>query len=568
MKFSHSHATYWQSVWLQFRKHRLGLVAFWIICLFILVGIYAPLLASSKPLMVYFQGQWFFPLFRYLFYPGFFTKKLDIFYNLLMFIFPLFLLANYFIKNNPVFKKRVLFGLVVLQLMSFLYLIINPPLDPARSLATSPKELSQQTFSSLDSLLLPSKLPNWSSTLDNSSPYAQLNLVLRYQQRKQHYSHLKIYEKTYLKKAQDRGIPAPLFPLLWVLDEVQEKSNQQRQQQTIEKLQPVYASAKKVSGLLKEVCHSSPLGESISPWVSCDFLSQLSPQDQAYLLKAKQTVNAYEQAEAQLIYLNDRHQWLEKEEKNLKHIVMPLWRPFHWEEDAGGDQSLNQLINWWDLTRINRKDMVASLLFGVRVSLSVGILAIGLALCFGIPIGAFSGYYGGKIDLVAYRLIEIWESMPTFFMLLMIVAFLQTKSIFLVIAVIGFFGWTGFSRFIRGEFFRQKQLPYTEACRALGYSDRKIIFSHLLPNAIPPLLTLIPFAMMGAITSEAGLSFLGLGEEGSNSWGVLMDEGRTAFPSESYLLWPPAILLTILLVSIALMGDALRDALDPKLHQT
>ena len=100
----------------------------------------------------------------------------------------------------------------------------------------------------------------------------------------------------------------------------------------------------------------------------------------------------------------------------------------------------------------------------------------------------------------------------------------------------------------------------------MGFSDRYIMFSHILPNAIPPLLALVPFAVMGAITSEAGLSFLGLGEEGSGSWGVLMDEGRTAFPAESYLLWPPAILLTIFLVAIAIMGDTLRDALDPKLR--
>lgn len=305
---------------------------------------------------------------------------------------------------------------------------------------------------------------------------------------------------------------------------------------------------------------------SLPPWIVCDFLNTISHQDRKALLEAKNAVDLYEKAEAELNYLKDRHIWLEKQVGQLRYQIMPLVRPFHWEDDAGGDQGLNRFISWWDLTRINRKDMVAGLIFGVRISLSVGLLAIGIALSIGIPIGAFAGYYGGKLDLIIYRLIEIWESMPTFFMLLMIVAFLQSKSIFLVIAVIGFFGWTGFSRFVRGEFFRQKQLLYVEACHALGYSDKRIIFSHLLPNAIPSLLTLVPFAIMGAITSEAGLSFLGLGEEGSNSWGVLMDEGRSAFPSESYLLWPPAILLTILLVAIALVGDSLRDALDPKLH--
>ena len=151
-------------------------------------------------------------------------------------------------------------------------------------------------------------------------------------------------------------------------------------------------------------------------------------------------------------------------------------------------------------------------------------------------------------------------------MLLTVVAIVQSKSIFLIIAVIGLFGWISFSRYMRGEFFKQRNLSYIEACHAMGLPNRTIIFSHILPNAIPPLLTLLPFDIMAAITSEAGLSFLGLGEEGSCSWGVLMDEGRSAFPYESYLLWPPAILLTILLVAIAIVGDTFRDAIDPKME--
>ena len=117
---------------------------------------------------------------------------------------------------------------------------------------------------------------------------------------------------------------------------------------------------------------------------------------------------------------------------------------------------------------------------------------------------------------------------------------------------------------MRGEVFKQRNLTYVQAARAMGLPNRTIIFSHILPNAIPPILTLVPFDIMAAITSEAGLSFLGLGEEGSCSWGVLSHEGRQVFPYESYLLWPPAILLTILLVCIALVGDTFRDAIDPK----
>ena len=484
------HPTYWQIVWRQFCKRRLGVAALIVILLFVLAGIYAPLLASSKPLVVEYQGDWYFPLFRYLFYPGFFTKRLDIFYNLLMFTFPFFALACATCRRFPRISRWILGGTAALQGILFLILIAFPPHDPAVN-----PQLNQERQSAGAS-----GVSTWQKELEFLTPYAQLNLLLRYERAVAQQKRLQPYEKAYELRAKRLGQTNLLFPSLWNLTYQQEK----------------------------------------------------------------QTEKTANQEEIQ--YLSDRRTWLEEQSAHLKHVVMPIVRPFHGKDDAGGDQTLNHLIAWEELTRINRKDMVASLLFGVRISLSVGLLAIGLALLIGIPVGALAGFYGGKLDLIVYRLIEIWESMPTFFMLLMVVAFLQSKSIFLIIAVIGLFGWTGFSRFVRGEFFRQKELLYVEACRALGYPDRTIIFSHLLPNSIPPVLTLVPFAIMGAITSEAGLSFLGLGEEGSNSWGVLMDEGRSAFPSESYLLWPPAILLTILLVAIAIVGDTLRDALDPKLH--
>lgn len=566
------HLTYWQTVWKQFKKHRLGVAALMVVLLFCLVGIYAPLLASSKPLFVQFQGHWYFPLFRYLFYPGFFTKRLDIFYNLLMFTIPLLALVWITLRHFPRLRRWAEGGILALHFLLFLFLIFFPPRDPAVSPLLNQRRqlLLQQQLQALQltPFLASPILPNWQTELSYLTPYAQLNLVLRYQQYQNQQKRLQIYEKDYFAQAHRRGQTHTVFPSLWNLTYQQEKTDEERQEQTLDQLKDRYPQAKLTLTLLRQICQpdAGSYLVSLPPWIICDFLSKLSSQDHASLLKAKQVVDNYERAAAELKYLRDRRTWLEQQMAQLRGEIMPLVRPFHWEDDAGGDQGLNHFVSWWDLTRINRKDMVSALIFGIRVSLSVGLLAIGLALLIGIPIGAFAGYYGGKIDLIVYRLIEIWESMPTFFMLLMVVAFLQSKSIFLVIGVIGFFGWTGFSRFIRGEFFRQKQLLYVEACHALGYRDRMIIFSHLLPNAIPPLLTLVPFAIMGAITSEAALSFLGLGEEGSNSWGVLMDEGRSAFPSESYLLWPPAILLTILLVAIALVGDSSRDALDPKLH--
>lgn len=499
------HSPFWRSFWKQFHHYHLGQAALFIVILFCLAAIYAPLLASSKPLFVKYQGEWYFPLFRYLFYPHFFTKKLDVFYNLLMFTFPLGIACWLGLKKFPSLRKWSLLLIIVLQLFLFLFLIFFPPKDPAADPALNRKLKINNKAHDWN--------PNWSEELSTMNDYAKLNLILSYRLMKEQQQTLEPYAQAYAKEAKIKDLP-PQMPTLWQKSQDNLKKEKARAEKSL----------------------------------------------------ATEPENMKKKTEIYLNYLNDKETWMQKESNELTLLTMPLLRPFHWEDDAGGSQTLNKVINWWNLTRINRKDLVAGLIFGIRISLSVGILSISLALLIGIPIGAFSGYYGGTLDIITYRLIEVWESMPTFFILLFIVAFLQTKSIFVVMAVIGFFDWTGFSRFIRGEFFKQKQMSYVEAAHSQGFKDSRIIFSHLLPNAIPPLLTLVPFAILGAITSEAGLSFLGLGEEGSCSWGVLMDEGKSVFPAESYLLWPPAILLTVLLVAIALVGDTLRDVLDPKMQ--
>lgn len=448
--------------------------------------------------MVVYDGAIYFPLFRYLFYPGFFSKRLDIFFNLLIFTFPLmvFCCCSQRVKS----KGKWLLGICLTQLLLFAYICYRPVGDPAGD-----TELASKRNEALKQHLV----PNWNFDLQYMNSYAKLNLLLHYRTLKEQYERLSASLKTE---------PHTLY-----------YTSRQHDEEKLERLK------KSIEALEK----------------------QAEPNN-------AKALNAFK---AESAYIKERQEWLEKESTKLRFVVMPLLSHFHWEDDAGGSQSLNQKLPWWELTRIDRKDLLAALIFGVRISLVVGLLAVAIALALAIPIGAISGYYGGTIDIIVCRLIEIWEAMPTFFMLLMAVAIIQSKSIFLVIAIIGFFGWTGFSRFLRGEFFKQRNLPYVEACTALGYNNRYIMFMHILPNAIPPVLTLLPFAIMGAISSEAGLSFLGLGEEGSCSWGVLMDEGRSAFPGESNLLWPPAILLTTLLVAIALVGDALRDTFDPKMHK-
>lgn len=547
--------SYWHFVWSRFKKHNLGVAAFGVVLLFCFVGVYAPLLASSKPLVVKWNGEWYFPLLAYLFYPGFYTKRLDIFFNLLMFILPIALIVFSLFKGR---WRRGLLGAVVLaQLSLFIYFGFLNGKDPAANPALNLARQQAIQRQLQDASIVP--MPSWDFDLQFMTPYAKLNAILSYQQRKQQHQRLMQFEQAFRSSAEKT----------WVQREIQDKRAALLRE-------GVPADQLPDDEQLKQMIMQETPVEIRTRETAMPTLWQMK-QEHAYQEIARQrkimesnaeegraNSPAYLHAKAKIAYITEKREWLEKQAQSLQYEVMPLLRPFHWEDDAGGEQSLNRYISWWELTRINRKDMVAALIFGVRISLVVGITAVALAMVIGIPVGSLAGYYGGTFDIIVSRMLEIWESMPTFFMLLLVVAITQSKSIFLIITVIGIFGWTSFSRYIRGEFFKQRNLAYVEACRAAGFSDGYIIFSHILPNAIPPVLTLLPFAVMAAITSEAGLSFLGLGEEGSCSWGVLMDEGRTAFPGESYLLWPPAILLTILLVAIALVGDALRDALDPK----
>ena len=619
-----------QAFWKRFKQHLLGYLSLWVILLFILVGIYAPFLASNKPLVVKYDGEWFFPLFRYLFFPGFYTKRLDIFFNLLIFTFPLYVLILFSWKSKKWIPLTIL---TLIQFGLFFYFIFGKSEDPASNKDLNQerqKEIQRQITLNTDPYLFPKPSPDtsWDFELRYMTPYAKLNRVVQYTILKAQNERLMKYAPIYQSVEISRWMQSALEEKKASLrrtglkdlpsDEVLEKEilaeltpeekeirfgiptlYTQQRNQTIQNVthlneetkenESAYKKQKSLLHILINTCFvTKELKENIisklefkssNTNVEIPDAFKMPPKPEKCLWienphfkpsyeHLRSEVLSYESQRANLQYLLDKQEWLKSQSAKLQFMVMPLVSWFHWEEDAGGKQSFNQVIDWEDLTRTNRKDLMAALIFGVRISIVVGIVSVILALMIGIPIGAMAGFYGGTTDIITLRLVEIWESMPTFFMLLLVVAMLQSKSIFIVISVIGIFGWTGFCRYTRGEFFKQRNLPYVESCRALGYSDSYTMFSHILPNAIPPILTLMPFAIMGAISSEAGLSFLGLGEEGSCSWGVLMDEGREAFPAESYLLWPPAILLTILLVAIALVGDALRDALDPKLNKS
>ena len=212
------------------------------------------------------------------------------------------------------------------------------------------------------------------------------------------------------------------------------------------------------------------------------------------------------------------------------------------------------------------KDVLTKMIYGTRIALSVGVLAVGLYCIIGIVLGALAGYFGHWTDVVISRAIEIVIVFPTFFLILTLVALLNEKSVFLVMLVIGLTGWTTIARLIRGDVLKQRSMEYALGARAMGARDGRILFRHILPNAMSSVLVAIPFGVAGAIILEANLSLLGLGVQVPNpSWGELLNQGRTNFNSWWLIVFPGlAIFFTMTVFN--LIGSGLRDAADPRLR--
>lgn len=209
-------------------------------------------------------------------------------------------------------------------------------------------------------------------------------------------------------------------------------------------------------------------------------------------------------------------------------------------------------------------DVSARMLFGARISLTIGLVATGIALLIGTVIGAISGFAGGKIDLLLQRVVEIMMCFPTFILILAVVA-MTSRDIFIIMLVIGLTGWAGTARLVRGEFLAQSVRDYVTAGRSLGLPSHRIMFLHVLPNAIAPLLISATFGIAGAVGSESGLSFLGLGDPNTASWGQLLNHGREN-PTFAWLIYAPGLAIFALVVALNAVGEGLRQAFDPKAH--
>ncbi len=211
------------------------------------------------------------------------------------------------------------------------------------------------------------------------------------------------------------------------------------------------------------------------------------------------------------------------------------------------------------------RDIASRVVHGSRVSLSVGFVAVSIYVAIGLVIGALAGYYGGLVDVIASRLIEIMLTIPTFFLIITVVAFLP-PSIFYIMVVIGITNWPTIARLTRGEFLKSKSLDYVVAARALGASDFRTIFRHVLPNALAPVFVAATFGVASAILIESTLSFLGFGAPPSAaSWGSILSKARDLLPSAWWLTAFPGLAIFLTVTSYNLVGEGLRDAADPRL---
>ncbi len=213
-------------------------------------------------------------------------------------------------------------------------------------------------------------------------------------------------------------------------------------------------------------------------------------------------------------------------------------------------------------------DVLCRLIHGSRISLSVGFVAVGISSVIGVFIGAILGYFGGKVDFIGMRIVEIMMAIPTFFLIITIVAFFP-RSLLNIMIIIGITSWTGNARFIRAEFFKLRKQDFVQAAQSLGLPLRSILFRHMLPNGIAPVLVNATFGIAGAIFIEAALSFLGFGvAPPTPSWGQMLSLGVGT--TGRFLWWLslfPGLAIFFTVMAYNLVGEGLRDAIDPRLRK-
>ncbi len=213
------------------------------------------------------------------------------------------------------------------------------------------------------------------------------------------------------------------------------------------------------------------------------------------------------------------------------------------------------------------RDVLSRMIWGSRISLSVGFIAMGIAVLIGILVGSIAGFYGGKVDSVLMRFVDIMLSFPTFILILAVIAIIP-PSIFTIMAVIGVTGWMDVARLVRAELLTLKQRDFVLASKSAGANSFRLIFREILPNALSPVFVAATLGVAGAILTESALSFLGIGvQPPTPSWGNILAAGKDNIETAWWLSFYPGLAILITVLSYNLVGEGLRDALDPRLWE-
>jgi peptide/nickel transport system permease protein len=248
----------------------------------------------------------------------------------------------------------------------------------------------------------------------------------------------------------------------------------------------------------------------------------------------------------------------------LLALLAPLIAPF--DPDAIDVKSilLSPSSSHWMGTDGLGRDVFSRMLYGARISLLVGFVAVGISTLIGVALGAIAGFYRGWVDIFIMRLVDVMLSIPTFFLILAVIAFL-TPSIWNIMIVIGLTSWMGVTRLVRAEFFSLREREFVLSAQALGAKNFRLIFRHLLPNSLTPIIVSFVLGVASAVLVESGLSFLGLGVQPPQaSWGNILTDGKEYIQFAWWLSLFPGLAILLTVLGYNLLGEGLRDALDPR----